>query len=146
MCAILYSYASLIVSPNDHTVHSRAYCLMADVNSLVAFHKAFDGHVFRSKSGESAIHCRHVRIDTKCLSDYSGIEHQVVVEYAPVQKTPLRVKVKQDARQGTIGEGLLNHLRLPCLRLADAPRPRFQVIHGRVKCPAYRCRPSASDR
>jgi hypothetical protein len=34
-----------------------------------------------------------------------GIEYQAVVEYAPVQKTPLATKAKQDARQGTIDDG-----------------------------------------
>lgn len=36
---------------------------------------------------------------------YIGLEYQAVVEYAPVQKTPLKTKAKNDARQGTIDEG-----------------------------------------
>jgi regulator of nonsense transcripts 3 len=35
-----------------------------------------------------------------------GIEYQAVVEYAPAQKTPFKAKVKVDARQGTIDEGV----------------------------------------
>lgn len=35
-----------------HPQHSRAYVLMNDIESLVAFHAGFDGHLFRSKTGE----------------------------------------------------------------------------------------------
>jgi regulator of nonsense transcripts 3 len=35
-----------------HPQHSRAYVLMNDVESLVAFHAGFDGHIFRAKTGE----------------------------------------------------------------------------------------------
>ncbi|GFZ49618.1 hypothetical protein JCM24511_07019 [Saitozyma sp. JCM 24511] len=66
-----------------HPIHSRAYCLMTTPDALVAFHRGFDGHVFRSKT---------------------GAEYQAVVEYAPLQKTPLKTKVKVDARQGTIDD------------------------------------------
>ncbi|KAL1406113.1 hypothetical protein Q8F55_007796 [Vanrija albida] len=65
----------------QHPVHSRAYALMADVDSLVAFHTGFDGHLFRSKAGD---------------------EYQAVVEFAPVEKTPFKTKPKKDERQGTI--------------------------------------------
>ena len=34
-----------------------------------------------------------------------GDEYQAVVEYSPIQRTPLSVKVKVDGRQGTIEEG-----------------------------------------
>ena len=67
-------------------MHSRAYCLMSSVDTLVEFHRGFDGHVFRSKA---------------------GVEHQAVVEFAPVQKTPTKAKAKADARQGTVDDGAL---------------------------------------
>lgn len=35
----------------------------------------------------------------------TGGEYQAVVEYAPMQKTPYKSKVKIDARQGTIDDG-----------------------------------------
>lgn len=57
---------------------------MASTESLVEFHRGFDGHVFRSKA---------------------GVEHQAVFEFAPVQKIPVKAKVKADARQGTIDDG-----------------------------------------
>ncbi|KAL7422102.1 hypothetical protein Q5752_002745 [Cryptotrichosporon argae] len=66
-----------------HPVHSRAYVLMNDADSLLAFHRGFDGHVFRSKAGG---------------------EFQAVVEFAPVQKTPVKAKTKADARMGTIDD------------------------------------------
>ncbi|WVQ79216.1 hypothetical protein IAT38_001312 [Cryptococcus sp. DSM 104549] len=66
-----------------HYTHSRAYVLMATPQALVDFHRAFDGHVFRAKT---------------------GAEFQAVVEYAPVQKTPYKIKVKTDARQATIDD------------------------------------------
>jgi regulator of nonsense transcripts 3 len=59
---------------------------MANIENLVDFHRHFDGHVFRSRS---------------------GVEHQAVVEFAPVQKVPAKAKVKTDARQGTIDDGTL---------------------------------------
>ncbi|XAO26169.1 hypothetical protein I312_105003 [Cryptococcus bacillisporus CA1280] len=68
---------------DSHPVYSRAYVLMADPESLVNFRRAFDGHIYKSKT---------------------GAEFQAVVEYAPFQKTPLKTKVKVDNRQGTIGE------------------------------------------
>ncbi|OXG20196.1 hypothetical protein C367_04345 [Cryptococcus neoformans Ze90-1] len=68
---------------DSHPVYSRAYVLMADPESLINFHRAFDGHIYKSKT---------------------GAEFQSVVEYAPFQKTPLKTKVKVDNRQGTIDE------------------------------------------
>ncbi|OWZ65478.1 hypothetical protein AYX14_06213 [Cryptococcus neoformans] len=68
---------------DSHPVYSRAYVLMADPESLINFHRAFDGHIYKSKT---------------------GAEFQAVVEYAPFQKTPLKTKVKVDNRQGTIDE------------------------------------------
>ena len=35
----------------------------------------------------------------------TGREYQAVVEYAPVQKTPYKSKVKVDTRQSTIEDG-----------------------------------------
>ncbi|OCF73242.1 hypothetical protein I204_06473 [Kwoniella mangroviensis CBS 8886] len=68
---------------DSHPVHSRAYVLMASPDALVEFVRGFDGHVFKAKT---------------------GAEYQAVVEFAPVQKTPYKAKVKVDARQGTIDE------------------------------------------
>ncbi|WVN86374.1 uncharacterized protein L203_101538 [Cryptococcus depauperatus CBS 7841] len=68
---------------DSNPVHSRAYVLMADPESLVHFHQAFDGHVFRSKA---------------------GAEYQAVVEYAPFQKTSYKSKIKPDSKQGTIDD------------------------------------------
>ncbi|ORY34746.1 Smg-4/UPF3 family-domain-containing protein [Naematelia encephala] len=69
--------------PNGSSVFSRAYCLMANLEHLIEFHRGYDGHLFRSKT---------------------GAEYQAVVEFAPVQKTPYRAKTKTDARQATIDD------------------------------------------
>ncbi|CAK9787384.1 hypothetical protein CC85DRAFT_314139 [Cutaneotrichosporon oleaginosum] len=66
-----------------HPQHSRAYVLMNDTESLIAFHAGFDGHIFRNKA---------------------GVEYQAVIEYAPIEKTPYKAKVKKDAREGTIDD------------------------------------------
>ncbi|WWC92759.1 uncharacterized protein L201_007718 [Kwoniella dendrophila CBS 6074] len=66
-----------------HPVHSRAYVLMSSPEALVEFVRGFDGHVFKAKS---------------------GAEYQAVIEFAPIQKTPYKAKVKVDARQGTIDD------------------------------------------
>ncbi|RSH93305.1 hypothetical protein EHS25_007659 [Saitozyma podzolica] len=86
-------------------VHSRAYCLMTTPDALVAFHRGFDGHVFRSKT---------------------GAEYQAVVEYAPLQKTPLKTKVKVDARQGTIDDDPDYKSFLESLN-APATKPALEV-------------------
>jgi len=69
---------------------------MATVDALVDFHRGFDGHLFKSKTGK-----RHNQI----VRQPPGAEFQAVVEFAPYQKTPLRAKNKVDARQGTIDDG-----------------------------------------
>ncbi|WVQ77718.1 hypothetical protein IAR50_007408 [Cryptococcus sp. DSM 104548] len=84
---------------DSHPVHSRAYVLMSDPEALVNFHRGFDGHVFRSKT---------------------GAEFQAVVEYAPYQKTAYKARVKPDNRQGTIDE---DPDFLSFLKLLDAPAP-----------------------
>ncbi|BEI84549.1 hypothetical protein CcaverHIS002_0411530 [Cutaneotrichosporon cavernicola] len=66
-----------------HPQHSRAYVLMNDTESLIAFHAGFDGHIFRAKT---------------------GAEFQAVVEYAAIEKTPYKAKAKKDAREGTIDD------------------------------------------
>jgi regulator of nonsense transcripts 3 len=72
---------------------------MESPQALADFHRSYDGHVFRSKAG--------VCSDEQHFADhFTGAEYQAVVEYAPVQKSPYRAKVKVDARQGTIAEGL----------------------------------------
>jgi len=69
---------------------------MATVDALVDFHRGYDGHLFKSKTGRC--------LDLKCgLKE--GAEFQAVVEFAPYQKTPLRAKTKVDSRQGTIDDG-----------------------------------------
>ncbi|KAG6878141.1 hypothetical protein C0993_011559 [Termitomyces sp. T159_Od127] len=62
------------------SVLSRAYIAFRSEAELVEFGRAFDGHVFRDKSGN---------------------EYQAVVEYAPYQKVPSEKK-KVDARSNTI--------------------------------------------
>lgn len=37
---------------DSHPVYSRAYVLMADPESLINFHRAFDGHIYKSKTGK----------------------------------------------------------------------------------------------
>ncbi|KAK4683780.1 regulator of nonsense transcripts 3, partial [Tremellales sp. Uapishka_1] len=97
----------------SHPVHSRAYCLMADNTSLVNFHRGFDGHVFRSKA---------------------GVEYQAVVEFAPMQKTPYKVKTKADARQGTIEDdpdftSFLNSLSAPATKpILEVSAPESQPL------------------
>jgi len=90
----------------NNPIHSRAYCLMTSPEALVKFHKGFDGHVFRSKSGALAglfsVYNEDERVK---LIVAIGVEYQAVVEYAPLQKTPYKAKVKVDARQGTIDDG-----------------------------------------
>jgi hypothetical protein len=68
------------------------------------------------------------------FADAIGEEYQAVVEYSPIQRTPLSAKVKVDGRQGTIEEGmyiativswsLISRLRLSVLprKSKDAPR------------------------
>ncbi|ODO08504.1 hypothetical protein L198_00234 [Cryptococcus wingfieldii CBS 7118] len=84
---------------DSHPVHSRAYVLMSDPEALVNFHRGFDGHVFRSKT---------------------GAEFQAVVEYAPYQKTVHKARVKPDNRQGTIDE---DPDFLSFLKFLDTPAP-----------------------
>jgi len=72
---------------------------MKDVESLVAFHAGFDGHVFRSKTGT------YKQTQLTPRSNILGAEYQAVVEYAPIEKTPYKTKSKVDQRQGTIEDG-----------------------------------------
>ncbi|KAG8977930.1 hypothetical protein FRC05_000458 [Tulasnella sp. 425] len=65
---------------NKENILSRAYIVFNTEEQLRNFHLAYDGHLFRDKSGN---------------------ESQAVVEYAPFQKVPL-AKGKVDQRQGTI--------------------------------------------
>ena len=76
----------------------RAYVLLDSPEAVVAFHRGFDGHVFKAKTGR--------RVSDKNQAEHVlGEEFQAVVEFAPVQKTPYKAKVKADARQGTVDEG-----------------------------------------
>ncbi|KAG8962092.1 hypothetical protein FRC00_010365 [Tulasnella sp. 408] len=65
---------------NKENILSRAYIVFNTEEQLRNFHRDYDGHLFRDKSGN---------------------ESQAVVEYAPFQKVPL-AKGKVDQRQGTI--------------------------------------------
>lgn len=76
---------------------------MSDLDSLVAFHTGFDGHLFRSKAGE---------LTQSILSSRPGDEYQAVVEFAPVEKTPFKTKPKKDERQGTIEKGELRSVEV----------------------------------
>ncbi|KAK4058831.1 hypothetical protein OIO90_000277 [Microbotryomycetes sp. JL221] len=63
-------------------VASRAYITFRTPESLVAFHRSYDGWTFRDKTGHTS---------------------QALVEFAPFQRSPL-VAVKPDPRQGTIDD------------------------------------------
>ncbi|KAK1228110.1 hypothetical protein PQX77_008881 [Marasmius sp. AFHP31] len=65
---------------NKENISSRAYVAFKSEEQLAPFHRGYDGHIFRDKSGN---------------------ESQAVVEYAPYQKVPSDKK-KADARLGTI--------------------------------------------
>ncbi|KIO20158.1 hypothetical protein M407DRAFT_30192 [Tulasnella calospora MUT 4182] len=67
---------------NKENVLSRAYIVFNTEEQLKNFHRDYDGHLFRDKSGN---------------------ESQAVVEFAPFQKVPL-AKAKVDQRQGSIQE------------------------------------------
>ncbi|KAK9247798.1 Smg-4/UPF3 family-domain-containing protein [Lipomyces tetrasporus] len=62
---------------------SRAYAKFKDVESLIAFNKAFGG---------------------KVVKDAKGNESAMQIEFAPYEKVP-RTKVKIDTRHGTIENG-----------------------------------------
>lgn len=72
------------VSP--HTF-SRAYLHFTSIETLIDFHRGFDGHLFK---------------------DAKGNEYIAIVEFAPCQRTPLDLarRRKQDPKQGTIEEGV----------------------------------------
>ena len=72
------------VSPH---VFSRAYVRFTSTEALVAFHRGFDGHLFR---------------------DSKGNEYSAVVEFAPFQRTAGEIskRKKADPRQGTVEEGV----------------------------------------
>ncbi|KAG9019596.1 hypothetical protein FRB90_000060 [Tulasnella sp. 427] len=65
---------------NKENVYSRAYIAFTNEEQLKNFHRDYDGHLFRDKSGN---------------------ESQAIVEYAPFQKIPIG-KGKADQRQNTI--------------------------------------------
>lgn len=69
-------------------VFSRAYLHFTTIEALIAFHRGFDGHLFK---------------------DAKGNEHIAIVEFAPFQRTPLDLvkKRKADQKEGTIEEGKL---------------------------------------
>ncbi|SNX81544.1 uncharacterized protein MEPE_00249 [Melanopsichium pennsylvanicum] len=75
---------------NKQNKHARAYVRFLDPNFLVAFHKAFDGHIFRDSKGKESV---------------------AIVEFAPYQKVivaPSNIggsrgrRVRPDPKQGTI--------------------------------------------
>ena len=72
------------VSPH---VYSRAYLRFKTFDSLLDFHRGFDGHLFK---------------------DAKGNEYVALVEFAPFQRIPsdLARRRKADPRQGTIEEGV----------------------------------------
>jgi regulator of nonsense transcripts 3 len=85
-------------------VESVAYIHFKSQEAVTRFAQAYQGHVFRSKQGK--------RIDSQYVTTtllivcYAGQQSQVIVEYAPFQKIPLK-KQKPDAAAGTIDEGTL---------------------------------------
>lgn len=74
---------------NKQNKHARAYVRFLDPQSLVQFHKAFDGHIFRDSKGKESV---------------------AIVEFAPYQKVVLPPaasgqrgrRSKPDPKQGTI--------------------------------------------
>ncbi|KAL0576120.1 hypothetical protein V5O48_005867 [Marasmius crinis-equi] len=72
---------------NKENISSRAYVSFKSEEQLTSFHRDYDGHIFRDKSGS--------------YRTSSCNESQAVVEYAPYQKIPSDKK-KADARLGTI--------------------------------------------
>lgn len=72
-------------STSSHTP-SRAYIQFTAIEALIAFHKGFNGHLFRDSKGSESI---------------------AVVEFAPFQRMPSEIvkRKKIDSRQGTIEEG-----------------------------------------
>ncbi|TKY90466.1 hypothetical protein EX895_000464 [Sporisorium graminicola] len=74
---------------NKQNKHARAYVRFLDPQSLVEFHKAFDGHIFRDSKGKESV---------------------AIVEFAPYQKVVLASsasgqrgrRAKPDPKQGTI--------------------------------------------
>ncbi|KAK9385845.1 Smg-4/UPF3 family-domain-containing protein [Lipomyces mesembrius] len=70
-------------SKSTPTTYSRAYAKFKDVESLIAFNKAFGG---------------------KVVKDTKGNESAMQIEFAPYEKIP-KTKVKKDARQDTIDNG-----------------------------------------
>ncbi|KAK9237073.1 Smg-4/UPF3 family-domain-containing protein [Lipomyces kononenkoae] len=70
-------------SKSTPTTYSRAYAKFKNVESLIAFNKAFGG---------------------KAVKDTKGNESVMQIEFAPYEKIP-KPKVKTDARQGTIDNG-----------------------------------------
>lgn len=67
-------------------VFSRAYLHFTTIEALIAFHRGFDGHLFKDAKGNETI---------------------AIVEFAPFQRTPLDLvkKRKADLKEGTIEEG-----------------------------------------
>lgn len=78
-----YIHGKVKPDANKQDRHSRAYVRFIDAASLVEFHKAFDGHIFRDSKGHNSI---------------------ALVEFAPFQRiSPVaKGKRKPDPKQGTI--------------------------------------------
>ena len=78
-------------SGNKPNVRSRAYAKFKSLETLVTFHKDFNGHIFADSKGTEP--------SPQTLT--IGRSSRAVIEFAPFQKF-VKGKAKTDARQGTI--------------------------------------------
>jgi regulator of nonsense transcripts 3 len=78
-------------SGNKPNVRSRAYAKFKSLETLVTFHKDFNGHIFADSKGAN-VYPQMLTI---------GRSSRAVIEFAPFQKF-VKGKTKTDARQGTI--------------------------------------------
>lgn len=75
---------------NKQNKYARAYVRFLDVQSLVAFHKAFDGHIFRDSKGKESV----------AIVEFAPYQTVVLPPSAANQRRGRRAKA--DAKQGTI--------------------------------------------
>ncbi|KAK9368039.1 Smg-4/UPF3 family-domain-containing protein [Lipomyces kononenkoae] len=108
-----YVQGKMHKSKSTPTTYSRAYAKFKDVESLIAFNKAFGG---------------------KAVKDTKGNESAMQIEFAPYEKIP-KAKVKTDARQGTIDSGEnagWGSLKIDADHLAD---PEFLAFQESLTAP-----------
>ncbi|EJD05305.1 uncharacterized protein FOMMEDRAFT_165771 [Fomitiporia mediterranea MF3/22] len=84
---------------NKENTPSRAYIAFKTAEQLATFSQAYDGHIFRDKSGMTPNLSYHYS-----YRQVKGNESVAIVEFAPSQKVPSE-KRKLDPRMGTIDQG-----------------------------------------